>query len=163
MRTAAIYLGLLVTTSTGCFLPVSDVGKTTETSENQASDASTTPSTPANDPIATPVTPQRTEQVEARAGVAKKGRKLDDEEGIGRMIAQPAISYFATKEKLVFEVSVPHALNLYKATKGRAPKTHDEFMKEVIKPMVNSSDLSRSDVRANRKAVKDCVEKLSDE
>ncbi len=36
-------------------------------------------------------------------------------------------------------------------------------MKEVIKPMVNSSDLSRSDVRANRKAVKDCVEKLSDE
>jgi hypothetical protein len=40
----------------------------------------------------------------------------------------------AAKEKISFEIEVPHALQLYKALSpdGRGPKTHEEFMTNVI-------------------------------
>ena len=74
-----------------------------------------------------------TEQVKAGVGVGKKGRSLDDHTQLQRTISQPAISYFAAKEKIVFEIQIPQALNLYKAQHGRAPKSHDEFMQKIIK------------------------------
>ncbi len=34
---------------------------------------------------------------------------------------------------MVFEIQVPHALQLYEATNGRKPATHEEFMEQIIK------------------------------
>ena len=39
---------------------------------------------------------------------------------------------FRTEQRLVFEVEVPKAMQLFKATHDRGPKTHAEFMKEII-------------------------------
>jgi hypothetical protein len=78
---------------------------------------------PANAP---PVT-----QEAAGVGSGIKGRSLE-EPGTVRLIAEPAIAYFRTKERLVFEVQIPQAMNLYKATEGKAPATHDEFMQMII-------------------------------
>ena len=39
---------------------------------------------------------------------------------------------FAAEYKTVYEIAVPHALNLYWASEGDYPKTHDEFMKNII-------------------------------
>jgi len=44
----------------------------------------------------------------------------------------PISSFFRTKENLTYNVQIPHAMNLYKATNGRAPQSHDEFWREII-------------------------------
>ena len=73
------------------------------------------------------------EPVREVAGVGSgiKGRSLDDSEGF---VVTPAKTLFGVRERLVFEVQVPHALNLYKATVGRMPQTHQEFIEKVINP-----------------------------
>ncbi|MBC7853111.1 MAG: hypothetical protein IAF94_06725, partial [Pirellulaceae bacterium] len=69
-------------------------------------------------------------QVKAGVGSGKKGRSLDKHEGI---IVTPAKTLFAAKEKIKFEIEIPHALNLFKAYEGFAPKSHEEFMEKIIK------------------------------
>jgi hypothetical protein len=70
------------------------------------------------------------ELVKAEKGVGLKGRSLDEYEGA---VVTPAKAFFAAKERIAFEIEVPHALQLYEATSGQAPKTHQEFMENVIK------------------------------
>ena len=76
-------------------------------------------------------TPAKTVLEKAGVGSGKKGRSLDQHEGI---IVTPAKTLFAAKEKIKFEIEIPHALQLYEALEGSAPKTHEEFMEKVIKP-----------------------------
>lgn len=71
--------------------------------------------------------------VVARAGVGKQGQSLQNETGVGRMIAQPAITLFAVKQRAVFEIQIPQAMQLFEALEGRKPKDHDEFMNKIIK------------------------------
>jgi hypothetical protein len=81
--------------------------------------------------IAVPVdAPAPTVQVKAGVGSGKKGRSLDQHEGI---YVTPAKTLFAAKEKIKFEIEIPHALQLFKAYEGFAPKTHEEFMEKIIK------------------------------
>ncbi|MCP4816931.1 MAG: hypothetical protein GY888_30830 [Planctomycetaceae bacterium] len=68
----------------------------------------------------------------AGVGVGKKGRKLEKHKGTGQIIAQPAVSYFRAKEKIIFEIVIPKNMQLFEATNGRYPKSHDEFMKEIV-------------------------------
>ena len=82
-------------------------------------------------PPAAPAPPP--EPMKAEAGVGKQGQSLKNESGMGRMVAQPAITLFAVKQRVVFEIQIPQAMNLYKAEKGYAPRTHDEFMTFIIK------------------------------
>lgn len=70
----------------------------------------------------------KTEQVEATVGVGKKGHGYG-----GGLITEPVHQYFAAKERIAYEIEVPHALNLYKASHDfKGPKTHESFMKEII-------------------------------
>ena len=80
--------------------------------------AATTPNVAVNPPAA---------QI-ARVGVGQQGRSLDNEQGIGKIISGPASAFFNTKEKIAFEIAVPHAVNLYQAEKGEYPRTLEEFM-----------------------------------
>jgi hypothetical protein len=73
--------------------------------------------------------PPKTEIVKAEKGVGLKGRSLDEYEGYA---VTPVKALFAAKERIAFEIEVPHALALYDATNGGPPKTHEEFMKNVI-------------------------------
>ncbi len=68
----------------------------------------------------------------AAVGVGKKGRKLEKHKGTGRIIAQPAVTYFRAKEKIIFEIVIPKNMQLFEATNGRYPKSHEEFMKEIV-------------------------------
>ncbi|MFM8252040.1 MAG: hypothetical protein ACKOBW_10640 [Planctomycetota bacterium] len=70
-----------------------------------------------------------TERVAAAAGVGIKGRSLDQHEGL---IVTPAKTFFTAKERIAFEIAVPHALNLYKALNGEAPKSQEEFMAKIV-------------------------------
>lgn len=71
--------------------------------------------------------------IKAEAGVGKQGQSLRNEKGVGRMIAQPAISLFAVKQRVVFEIQIPQAMELYKASNGNYPKSHQDFMTHIIK------------------------------
>ena len=78
-----------------------------------------------------PVAPP-TERVKAEVGVAKKGRRLEDPRRI-KMIVAPAVALFRTQERIVFEIQIPKAMQLYEALYGRKPKTHEEFLQQIVK------------------------------
>ena len=88
------------------------------------------PAPPAGEePLAEPpadVIPPGMEAAPAMAGVGRKGRGY----GSG-LVATPIASLFRTKDRMQF-VQVAHTLNIYKGMHGRMPKSHDEFMKEVV-------------------------------
>lgn len=72
----------------------------------------------------------------AEVGVGKQGensRRNVKKGGVARMIASPAASLFAAREKIVFNVQIPKNMQLYKATHGYFPKSHDDFMQHIIK------------------------------
>lgn len=69
------------------------------------------------------------ERVKAEQGVGLKGRSLDEHEGV---MVTPAKVYFNVREKVIFNIRIPDALNKYKALNGNAPKSHDEFMTQII-------------------------------
>lgn len=92
-------------------------------------DLAARPSAPPAQPASPPPAEPATERVKAEKGVGIKGRSLDQYEGI---LVTPAKAFFSTKERIAFEIEVPHALNLYKATEGSGPKSHEEFMEKII-------------------------------
>jgi hypothetical protein len=72
--------------------------------------------------------PPATVREKAGVGSGEQGRGYG-----GGLITTPVAAYFAVGEKLVFEIEIPHALDLYKASEGHAPRTQDEFMREIVK------------------------------
>ena len=64
----------------------------------------------------------------ADVGVGQQGRGYG-----GGVVTTPVATYFAVQQQLVFRIEIPHALDLYKATEGHAPRTHEEFMREIVK------------------------------
>lgn len=82
--------------------------------------------TPPPPPPVVPKVPE-TVQVKAEKGVGDKGR------GYGQgIVATPVAAYFSTKERVAFDIQIPEALKLFKATEDRMPKTHEEFMSKII-------------------------------
>ena len=47
------------------------------------------------------------------------------------ILATPASVYMRIPDRVVF-LNVQHAMNLYKGEKGQLPKTHEQFMAEII-------------------------------
>ena len=88
-------------------------------------------SSPGGTDPATPPPPPGTERVTAKAGEGKRGQSLKNETGI---FVEPAKAFFRVEQRAVFEFQIPQALGLFKASEGRAPKSHDEFMAKIIAP-----------------------------
>jgi hypothetical protein len=63
----------------------------------------------------------------AEPGVGTKGRGYG-----GGIYSEPIRAKFRVEERLVFDIRIPDAMNKFKALEGRAPKSHDEFMKRII-------------------------------
>lgn len=81
-----------------------------------------TPPPPAQDVVAQ----------KAVAGVGKKGQSLRNDTGVAKMISGPASALFNVQQKAVLEIQIPHALQLFLATEGRLPKSHEEFMEKIV-------------------------------
>lgn len=97
--------------------------------DDLAARPSSAPSPPPSAPATATPDESATERVKAEKGVGIKGRSLDQYEGV---VVTPAKAYFSARERIAFEIAVPHALNLYKASEGHAPKTHQEFMEKIV-------------------------------
>lgn len=89
--------------------------------------------TATNTPAAAPPAQTAAESVKAQVGVGAKGRSLDGETGVGKMVSAPVSAFFAVKERVAFDIQVPQALNLFRASEGRLPKSHQEFMEKIVK------------------------------
>lgn len=68
----------------------------------------------------------------AVAGVGKQGQKLREHSDVAKIISGPAAALINVKQKAILEIQVPHALQLFQATEGRMPKSHDEFMEKIV-------------------------------
>ncbi|MEE3372213.1 MAG: hypothetical protein VX346_22960 [Planctomycetota bacterium] len=111
---------LICTAGTACRPPVS-------TSADLSDDtAGTVP-----DSVAVPDVERSgaTERVVAGVGVGRRSRSLDKRSG---PVVEPLKSLVATKERLAFDVQLKQAMNLYQATHGRLPQSHDEFMTQIV-------------------------------
>jgi len=67
-------------------------------------------------------------QEKAEVGVGEKGNDLS--EGI---VSTPVKAYFRAQEQVAFNIQIPSNMQLFKATNGHAPATHEEFMQKIIK------------------------------
>lgn len=132
--------------------PVANTPPSTEPAANEP--AANEPAAPVEDPAvttndaATPAEPG-TIRTTAKAGVGKQGRNY----GSG-MVVTPVRAYFISKQKIVFEVQIPHAMRLYKATNDRFPKDFDEFKREILEP----SQISLPPLPAGHKYVYDAAQ-----
>lgn len=82
--------------------------------------------TPVTAPDAPPAAPTG-DVVKAEAGVGKKGRGYG-----GGVVTEIIRAKFASEQRIVFDIQIPKAMQLFKATNDRAPKTHEEFMTAII-------------------------------
>ena len=65
----------------------------------------------------------------AEAGVGARGQSLQQHSGV---LVEPAKAFFRVEQRMVFDVQIPQALQLFAATEGRKPNSHDEFMTKII-------------------------------
>lgn len=100
--------------------PAAPEGNAVEAMTSAIPGATTAPAEPAPE----------TERVKAEVGVGQKGRSLDGESG---MLVTPVKAFFSTQERLAFDVQLKQAMDLYKATNGALPKSHDDFMAQIVK------------------------------
>jgi hypothetical protein len=69
------------------------------------------------------------ELVPALPGVGKQGQIIGDGRGY---LTVTAATLFKTKQKIVFEIQIPQAMQLYKAEHEHWPRTEEEFFKSII-------------------------------
>ncbi len=68
----------------------------------------------------------------AEVGDGVRGKSLQNEQGISKIIAAPAVTLFTVREKAVFQIQIPHAMQLFNGLEGRNPKSHEEFMEKIV-------------------------------
>lgn len=90
-----------------------------------AAEAATAPPQPLSAPAPPPPEPVREK---AAVGAGAQGHGY----GTGP-IATPLATMYRIKENLAYNIEVRHALDLFKATEDRLPKSHEEFMERIIK------------------------------
>jgi len=66
-------------------------------------------------------------RVKAETGVGRRGRGYG-----GGMVTEPIRQYFRAQQRIQL-LLMEKAIRDYKTLHGRMPKTHDEFMKEIIR------------------------------
>jgi len=93
---------------------------------------------------------EKKERVKARVGVGDKTRRLENPDLVKSIIV-PARAYFRARERIAFEIKIPHAMQLYKALNGRAPRDQKEFMEQIIK----ANQIRLPDLRAGERYVYD--------
>jgi len=111
--------------------PVAKAGKpkksTTTSGTSEKSPAKTTASKKKSSGTAKSKAADDGTLVEAKAGAGKKGRGYG-----GDIYTEPLKARWTTEQKLIFDVQIPKAMSLFRATKDRYPESHAEFMKEII-------------------------------
>ncbi len=73
--------------------------------------------------------PAEPERVKAEVGVGVKGTGYG-----GDMITEPIRARFRAEERIDF-LQIEHQMNIFKAANDRLPKSQEEYMEQIIKPL----------------------------
>ncbi|XZE20165.1 hypothetical protein SH449x_000023 [Pirellulaceae bacterium SH449] len=78
----------------------------------------------------------------AGVGVGRQGQSFGElnPANPANFIAAPAKAYFQIKERIVFD-QIHKLMDLYRATNGYLPKTHESFMKELADNRIKLPEL----------------------
>lgn len=88
------------------------------------------------------------EPKKAGVGVGKQGQGFGELNSANpaNLVAAPAKVYFQLKERIVFEIQIPKAIQAYQAINGFLPKTHDDYMKELEANLIKLPELPEGQV-----------------
>ena len=64
----------------------------------------------------------------AKTGVSEKASSIEG----GGLVTTPIRVLFRAEDRIIFEIRIPDAMSKFKALNGRAPKSHEEFKKEIL-------------------------------
>jgi hypothetical protein len=117
-----VCLGAL-TTLAGCEPP-----RTSSTSPGPAEDVAA----PQPRPAVEPAEPVEMVREPAAVGVGKRGEDIPAEPRPVDIITTPTNIYFQAQEQVVFQIQIPQAMSLYKASEGQAPRSEEEFFEKII-------------------------------
>ena len=120
-----LFVGILLVLP--AILSVGCQGDSSVTSGTAASDSTTSDASARADTATAEAIAQK-----AVAGVGKQGQMLEKHSDAQKIISGPALALFRVKQKVVFEIQIPQALQTFKALEGRMPKDHDEFMTKIV-------------------------------
>ena len=76
--------------------------------------------------------PEEYELKQAGVGATGKGQYGVTSEEPMSIVTVPISAYFAVQERSVFEMQIPHAMNLFQASEGRFPNSPEEFQQRII-------------------------------
>ncbi len=108
----------------------------------EATEEATTPTRTPAATTQTEIQPTPPITVKAEAGVGKKGRGYGND-----IITAPIRAKFMVEQTTIYKFTVIPLLNTFKALNGRFPKSHEEFMKEIIeKNEVELPELPEGDI-----------------
>ena len=106
-----------------------DTAATTDDGTAPAKDDATSPPQPPQPPAAAGQTDQPAApdaRKKAEVGTGRKGQGYG-----GDPVTEPIRARFRIADRIVFD-NIKHDMDIFKAANGRAPKSHEEFMKEII-------------------------------
>jgi hypothetical protein len=103
--------------------PANSNGDAAATEEPAAEPAATEDAAPTEDASAE----DNTVREKAKTGAGKKGRY----EGSGAVVT-PLKAYFRTQQRVVYEIQIPQAMQLFQATNGYYPRTQEEFDSQIL-------------------------------
>ena len=84
----------------------------------------------APDPNAHPALSDAPQMEKAQAGVGVQGQGYG-----GGIMTEPVHQYFQQRDRIAFQIQIPHQLQLWKAEhNNKNPKNKDEFVKEILEP-----------------------------
>lgn len=86
----------------------------------------------ANEVAAAPV--QLPQAQRATSAVCKSGAKLRDDSDAQKIVTGAPGVLLSVKSDSVFNIQIPQAVQLYKASEGRVPKNHAEFVAKILEP-----------------------------
>lgn len=72
--------------------------------------------------------PENAGSKKAQVGVGKKTSRLSKS-----LIGYEFAALYCVRERMVFDVQIPEAMKLFKATEDRNPRSQEEFMEKIIK------------------------------
>lgn len=79
----------------------------------------------------------------AETGVTGKGKSLEgvSDYNPAKFVAGPASVLLKVKEKMFFDIQLPQAMQHFQAIHGRTPKSHEEFMQDVVTNQIKMPQL----------------------
>ena len=96
---------------------------------------------------ATPAPPIRSQPAAPGVGAKSQGYDQFQKDPVQRIVSSPAATLFRARERIIFQIQIPKALQLHHAQFGKPPADDAEFERLILRP----SRIQLPDLPANKR------------